>query len=724
MAKMTWPGLEIWLKWVDPDCLIGKMKYINVVIDNKADQTDSYFTYKAPDEVQVGAKLTVSFGTRKKLLDAYCVETDVVTDYDPARIKSIEAYDSERSLTSEIIETARWMRNRYGVKYIDAIKMFTVNGKRANANVIPGLTLTSANDNANINPGLMLTSFELTAEQKNAVAIINSSIEGVNVNVKPGIKLADVNVKPGMTLTYLIKGVTNSGKTEVYMEAVKKTLELGKTAIVLLPEIALAGQVEQRFIERFGEQQVATLHSKLSTSKKLEEWLRIRRGEAKIVVGARTSVFAPLENIGVIVIDEEHESTYKSDHNPKFETVDVAYKRAALNGATLILGSATPSVVSYYRAKQGIYKLIEMNHRVGDSIMPELEIVDMKEEVRNGNSGVVSSRLALEVTKALKRKEQVILFLNRRGFSTHIMCPDCGYVMTCEDCGITMTYHKAVNAAVCHYCGKKKPIPKICPDCGSKFMKFVGAGTEKVEEAVQSLWPEAAIDRFDLDTAKSQAEIKNTIKNFQKGKTDILVGTQILAKGLDFRNVGLVGIMNADIGLNIPDYRSSERTYQLITQVAGRAGRAGGSSKVLIQTYEPDSDVIRQAAEGDYEAFYEAELLHRNVMNYPPFSDIINISFTEKKAQQDAADEEESSAMRYANHFREVLRNMKGMPEGSVILKPVEEDRRIEGRRRVSFLIKAPLGSRSGYLKAYLDYRDVMRKTNADCYIEIDVNPY
>ena len=667
------------------------MKYINVVIDNKADQTDSYFTYQAPDEVQVGAKLTVSFGTRKKMLDAYCVEADVEPTYDASKIKSIESYDQDRSLTPEIIETAKWMRNRYGVKYIDAIKMFTVNGKREPKDK----KVKSEQGN---NPG-----YELTVEQSNAADKINKSINSGNTNC------------------FLIKGVTNSGKTEVYMEAVKTALSQDKTAIVLLPEIALAGQVEQRFVERFGEKNVATLHSKLTTSKRLDEWLRIRRGEAKIVVGARTSVFAPFDNIGVIVIDEEHESTYKSDHNPKFETVDVAYKRAALNGATLVLGSATPSVVSYYRAKQGVYELIEMNHRVGDSIMPELEIVDMKEEVRKGNLGVVSTRLVEEVSKTLKRKEQVILFLNRRGFSTHIMCPDCGYVMTCEDCSITMTYHKSANAAVCHYCGKKKPIPKICPDCDSKFIKFVGTGTEKVEEAVQNIWPEAVIDRFDLDTANSQTEIKNTIKNFQKGKTDILVGTQILAKGLDFRNVGLVGIMNADLGLNIPDYRSSERTYQLITQVSGRAGRAGGSSKVIIQTYEPDSDVIQEAAAGDYEAFYDAELLHRNIMNYPPFSDIISVSFTEKKAAEETDD---SSAMKYANHFREVLTGMKGMPEGSVILKPVEEARRIDGKRRVSFLIKAPLGTRSGYLKAYLDYRDRMRKTNADCYIEIDVNPY
>lgn len=659
--------------------------YVNVVIDNKAEKTDSFFTYSAPDEVGVGAKLTVSFGTRRKSVDAYCVEADVRPECDDSRIKEIESYDPERSLTAEIIDTAKWMRQRYGVKYIDAIKMFTVNGKRELKNK------TEKNDEGHS------PSFSLTAEQQNAASQLSAAI------------------KDGTTQTFLIKGVTNSGKTEVYMEAVTTALSQGKTAIVLLPEIALASQIEKRFIERFGARSVATLHSKLTTSRKLDEWLRIRRGEAKIVVGARTSVFAPLDNIGVIVIDEEHESTYKSDHNPKFETVDVAYKRAKSHGATLVLGSATPSVVSFHRAEKGIYKLIEMNHRIGDSIMPELEIVDMKQEVRNGNFGVISSRLAEEISRTLARKEQTILFLNRRGFSTHIICPDCGYVMTCEDCGITMTYHKSVNACVCHYCGKKKAVPEVCPDCGNKYLRYVGSGTEKVEDNVAEIFPQARIARFDLDTATSSAEINKVIKAFQEGETDILVGTQILAKGLDFRNVGLVGIINADIGLIIPDFRSSERTYQLITQVAGRAGRAGGSSKVIIQTYEPGSDVIQDAAAGDYASFYESELMHRNIMNYPPFSDIISVTFTEKKSGE---------AMKYATHFRNNLLNMKGMPEGAVALKPVEEERKTDGKGRVSFLIKAPVGTRSGYLKTYLDYREKMIESDADCYIEIDVNPY
>ncbi len=661
--------------------------FVNVVIDNKSQETDRSYTYLAPDEVGKGSKVMVSFGKKHKLTDGYVVEADVVPGCDESKIKSIDSYDPERSLNSEMIDTALWMRQRYGIKYYDGIKMFAVGGKK---------DLKKAASRAS---GKSSDVPELSEDQKKAVERISSAIE------------------KGKQKSFLIKGVTNSGKTEVYMRAIDKALSLGRTAIVLLPEIALSGQTEMRLRERFGDEQVATLHSKLTTSRKLHEWKRIRSGEARIVVGARTSVFAPLENIGVIVIDEEHESTYKSDHNPKYETVDIAFKRAMLSDAVLVLGSATPSVVSYYRAMNGIYELIEMPKRIGQSCMPDIELVDMKQEMRKGNLGVISTALAGEIEACLQRKEQVILFLNRRGFSTQILCPDCGHKLICDDCGITLTYHKKENAAVCHYCGRKYPLVDSCPNCGSKYIKYVGSGTEKVEEAVISLFEDAKVERFDLDTASSENEIKRVLEAFQKGETDILVGTQLLAKGLDFRNVGLVGIINADVSLNIPDYRSSERTYQLITQVSGRAGRSSGQSKVIIQSYEPESDVIKFAAEGDYEAFYESELLHRNIMNYPPFTDIIQVSFVSKKEESDCP-------MEYAVKYRKTLLSMAGLPKGVNILPPREEQLKTDGRTRVSFIIKAPQGSRAGFMNSYMQIRAEMIKLNAPCYIEIDVNPY
>ena len=660
------------------------MKYIDVVIDNKSNNTDTFFTYAAPDEVGTGARLTVPFAKRKKPVDAYCIRENPAPAYDESRIREIASYDPERSLSEEMIGTAVWMRKRYGVKYIDAVKMFTVGGKK-----IPERRPSGREPQD--------PEYTLSPEQQHAAERICRYVQ--KREFRP----------------FLIKGVTNSGKTEVYMCTVEEVLKQGRTAIVLLPEIALSAQVEKRFADRFGEDMVATLHSRLSTSARLGEWIRIRRGEARIVVGARTSVFAPLENIGAIIIDEEHETTYKSDHNPKYETVDVAYRRAQAHGAVLVLGSATPSVTSYSRAKAGIYELLEMKQRIGNSTLPVLETVDMKQEIRSGNMGVISRRLAEETDRALKRGEQVILFLNRRGFSTQILCPDCGYKMTCPDCGITLTYHKSVNAAVCHYCGRKFPLPEKCPDCGNKFIRYTGTGTEKVEETVRELWPDARAARFDLDTAAKTGDAGRVIADFQKGKTDILVGTQILAKGLDFRNVGLVGIINADVSLNIPDYRSSERTFQLITQVAGRAGRAGGESRVIIQTYDPDSEVIKQAAAGDYEAFYEAELLHRNIMNYPPYSDIIAVGFVSESADEASA---------YAEAFRKRLMGLRSAPKDASVLRVRLDERKTDGRFRAEFIIKAPAGSRAGYIREYMEYRDRMIESKSECFIEIDVNPY
>lgn len=686
------------------------MKYIDVVIDNKSNNTDTFFTYAAPDEVGIGARLTVPFARRKKAVDAYCIRENPAPSYDPSRIREIESYDPERSLSEEMISTAVWMRRRYGVKYIDAVKMFTVGGKRIPKKLQKSET---ADHEAEHDGGI---------KNDHAYASVNTAHVEVNdpgYTLSPAqknaaeriIEFADKRVfKP-----FLIKGVTNSGKTEVYMRVCEAVLNQGRTVIVLVPEIALSEQVGRRFRDRFGDDMVATLHSKLTTSARLGEWIRIRRGDARIVVGARTSVFAPLENIGAIIIDEEHESTYKSDHNPKYETVDIAYKRAEAHGAVLVMGSATPSVASYSRAKSGVYELLEMNERIGESSMPVLETVDMKQEIKAGNTGVISRRLAEETDKALKRGEQVIYFLNRRGFSTQILCPDCGYKMTCPDCGITLTYHKSVNAAVCHYCSRKFPLPDKCPDCGNKFIRYAGTGTEKVEESVSALWPQAKVARFDLDTAANTEDSGKVISDFQKGLTDILVGTQILAKGLDFRNVGLVGIINADVSLNIPDYRSPERTFQLITQVSGRAGRAGGESRVIIQTYDPESDVIQEAAAGDYESFYEAELLHRNIMNYPPYSDIIAVGFVS---------ESEEEAMGYAEAFRKRLLGLRSVPEGAQVLRVRLDERKADGKFRAEFIIKAPPGSRAGYVREYMEYRDRMTEAKSDCFIEIDINPY
>ena len=667
------------------------MKYVDVVIDNKSEYMDSFFTYLAPDDINVGDKVSIPLARKPKGAEGYVVSIDTTPGIETDKVKEIISIDKDRSLTPEIIDTAIWMRSRYGVKYIDAIRMFDVTGKRI-PHHIKEYHETKLEDEPT-----------LSEEQKYAALDICNSIDNE------------------LGKSFLIHGVTNSGKTEVYIRATKNAIAKGKTAIILVPEIALSSQIADRFSMRFGKDKVAVMHSKLKTSERLAEWMRIKSGEAKIVVGARTAVFAPASDIGLIIIDEEHESTYKSDHNPKFETVDVAFRRSKYHNATLVLGSATPSIVSYNRAMDGIYQLIEMKNRIGKSIMPEVNIVDMRDELRSGNSSIISRKLLASIEQTVNNGDQVILFLNRRGFSTQVLCPECGYRMMCPDCDITLTYHKRDNAAICHYCGRKFKVPEICPECGNSTLSFIGTGTERLEETIEGLVPNAKVERFDLDTAKNSSEIKKTLRYFNCGKTNILVGTQILAKGLDFKNVGLVGIILADSSLNIPDYRSPERTFQLITQVSGRAGRECGKSKVILQTYQPEDDTIKKAANRDYYGFYEQELAHRRNMNYPPFSDIISVTFVDKKGPK----AEYSSTIDHANDFRKYLLSMKNLPTGTTIYEPkLDTQRGGADRNRVIFMIKAPRGTRSGFVSAYMNYRELMIKHRSTCHIELDINPY
>jgi len=667
------------------------MKYVDVVIDNKSEYMDSFFTYLAPDDINVGDKVSIPLARKPKGAEGYVVSIDTTPGIETDKVKEIISIDKDRSLTPEIIDTAIWMRSRYGVKYIDAIRMFDVTGKRI-PHHIKEYDETKLEDEPT-----------LSEEQKYAALDICNSIDNE------------------LGKSFLIHGVTNSGKTEVYIRAAKNAIAKGKTAIILVPEIALSSQIADRFSKRFGKDKVAIMHSKLKTSERLAEWMRIKSGEAKIVVGARTAVFAPASDIGLIIIDEEHESTYKSDHNPKFETVDVAFRRSKYHNATLVLGSATPSIVSYNRAMDGIYQLIEMKNRIGKSIMPEVNIVDMRDELRSGNSSIISRKLLASIEQTVNNGDQVILFLNRRGFSTQVLCPECGYRMMCPDCDITLTYHKRDNAAICHYCGRKFKVPEICPECGNSTLSFIGTGTERLEETIEGLVPNAKVERFDLDTAKNSSEIKKTLRYFNCGKTNILVGTQILAKGLDFKNVGLVGIILADSSLNIPDYRSPERTFQLITQVSGRAGRECGKSKVILQTYQPEDDTIKKAANRDYYGFYEQELAHRRNMNYPPFSDIISVTFVDKKGPK----AEYSSTIDHANDFRKYLLSMKNLPMGTTIYEPkLDIQRGGADRNRVFFMIKAPRGTRSGFVNAYMNYKELMIKHRSTCHIELDINPY
>ncbi len=427
--------------------------------------------------------------------------------------------------------------------------------------------------------------------------------------------------------TLLLHGVTGSGKTEVYMRAIERCLASGRQAIMLVPEISLTPQTVGLFQERFSDG-IAVLHSRLSAGERFDEWRRIRLGKARVAVGARSAVFAPMQNVGLIIVDEEHEGSYQSETVPRYNALDVAAYRAKQFGSPMLLGSATPSLLSYYRALSGRYTLLELPSRVQNRPLPAVEVIDMRQEFQAGNNGIFSGKLAQYLGECLEKGQQAMLFINRRGYSTFVSCRNCGHVILCDDCDISMTYHKGENRLRCHFCGAVKPLPTVCPACGKPFIKYFGIGTEQVEEALHNLFPKAVTLRMDTDTIRTKDTMQQMLTAFARGEAQFLVGTQMIAKGHDFPNVTLVGVVAADATLLIPDYRSTERTFQLLTQVAGRAGRDENPGKVVIQTYSPAHPAIRYAREHDYKSFYHYELEQRKKAIFPPFSLFVRILFS------------------------------------------------------------------------------------------------
>ena len=447
---------------------------------------------------------------------------------------------------------------------------------------------------------------------------------------------------------FLLEGVTGSGKTEVYLQVIAHAIAQGKTAIMLVPEISLTPLMTNRFIARFGEH-VAIMHSGLSDGEKYDEWRKIKSGKAKVVVGARSAIFAPLHNIGAIIIDEEHETSYKQDSNPRYHARDVAVWRANYHGAALILGSATPSLETRARAQQNVYQLLRLTQRANDQAeIPEVRILDMRRHL-NDKSASFSEVLLDKISEKIAKGEQVVLMLNRRGYSSFIMCRDCGFVPDCPNCDISLTLHMDTKTLNCHYCGYMTGIPHTCPNCQSKKIRYYGSGTQKVEEELSELIPEARILRMDVDTTKKKGAHERILSSFGAGEADILLGTQMIAKGLDFPNVTLVGVINADTALNLPDFRASERTFQLLTQVAGRAGRADKKGEVLIQTFNPDYYAIRLAQAHDYEGFYQLEMDFRRKLNYPPYFYTVQLVISHQDEDQVVKKSYEIMALLKAN---------------------------------------------------------------------------
>lgn len=667
------------------------MEYVNLIIDNSSDKTDMLYTYATETGVfKPGDKVTVPFALGNKKYGAYVHSIADGPDPRIKRYKYIIAKDPSESLPEDAIAICEWMRQRYFCRYIDAAKCFAPAGKatkKAPRDIFGGM------ETERISPPT------LTAEQRTAVD-----------KIVPYIKKGEHKV-------FLIHGVTSSGKTEVYLRAIGECLAQNKSAIMLVPEISLTAQTLRRFQERFGSEQLAVLHSKLSNGERYDQWMRIKCGKAKIIIGARSAVFAPTDNIGAIILDEEHETTYKSDMYPKYDAIEVAVKRAQEHRGIVILGSATPSLTSSYRANKEKYERITLKTRYNKTPLPAVDIVDMREELIQGNKSIFSRALYDNMRACLDEKQQIILFLNRRGYSTFLSCRSCGYVVRCEECNISMTYHKAENIAACHFCGRKLSVPEVCPQCGSKYMKYFGAGTEKVEEMAIATFPDAAIQRLDLDTARRKGSAEGILAKFGKGETDILIGTQLVAKGLDFSNVGLVGIVAADVTLNIPDFRSAERTFQLITQAAGRAGRGDKPGKVIIQSYTPDHYAIRLAAKQDYDSFYESEIIIRERIGYPPYSDILYLVLA-AETEEDASEGSE----KIRNSF---LRRVGKVHSANVLGPKPAPITKVGGLYRYQLFIKCPPVYRNMYREALWKIKNkVIKEKNKVWTFSIDINPF
>ena len=663
-----------------------------VIVDIAHANVDRLYSYLIPDGMQVfvGSHVLAPFGSGNRQREGFVIR--VFTQEEFARAQENTDSDAPISLkpllrviepypilTPEQIDLAYWMQKSYYCLLVDALRLMIpaqMRGSKVKEKIERTLRLA---DPEQVDEQLLslldksgkprapkqyevletLKTHSVEMSLSDLLAFVPDSHAAIAALVKRGYIAEDGQVtfrRPNISAlngdkqvvlngaqkcaveaivkamheksgTLLLHGVTGSGKTEVYMHAIERCLAEGRQAIMLVPEIALTPQTVGLFQERFSDG-IAVLHSRLSAGERFDEWRRIRLGKARVAVGARSAVFAPMQNVGLIIVDEEHEGSYQSETSPRYGALEVAAYRAKQFGAPLLLGSATPSLLSYYRAQSGRYQLLELPGRVQNRPLPEVEVIDMRQEFQAGNNGIFSGKLAQYLGECLRDKQQAMLFINRRGYSTFVSCRNCGYVVLCDDCDISMTYHKGENRLRCHFCGSVKPLPSSCPACGKSFIKYFGVGTEQVEEALHQLFPEAVTLRMDTDTIRTKDSMQQMLGAFSRGEAQFLVGTQMIAKGHDFPNVTLVGVVAADATLMIPDYRSTERTFQLLTQVSGRAGRDEFPGRVVVQTYSPAHPAIRFAQHHDYKSFYAYELEQRKKAIFPPFSLFIRCLFS------------------------------------------------------------------------------------------------
>ena len=639
-----------------------------VIVDISNGEVDRIFDYVVPDGLCVGKgdRVLVPFGNKK--LEGFCIDTADKSDYDETKLRPVlSKLDEFACISEEMLALMRFMKEKFYLRYIDCLRLFIPGqmrgGKVRELKRIYVRLSSDFNDEAaqKLIPARARRQLELVAKLKEGgeyMSVIAEEFGAATVNALVEKGLVEKTDKPVYRKPYrglggdadkvrltqsqqdavdrilngdktvsLLYGVTGSGKTEVYINAIQRVLDEGKTAIMLVPEISLTPQMLRNFRARFSNG-VAMLHSGLSQGERYDEWKRLLTGEARIVVGARSAIFAPLKNVGLIVIDEEHDASYFSESNPRYNTCDIARFRAQYNGGKLVLGSATPSIESYLLAKKGEYSLVSLPDRISRHGMPKIEIVSMSDELICGNNGIFSRRLEAELKKTIQNGNQAILFLNRRGHSSFAMCRKCGYIAKCEDCDVTLTYHSVDNMLKCHYCGKRYKMLTQCPECGSKEIRYGKVGTQRVVEELQKMFPGVGILRMDNETTTKKSAYLDILGAFKAKEAQILVGTQMIAKGHDFPDVTLVGILDADMSLYFSDYRSAERTFQLVTQVAGRAGRSEKEGLVVLQTYSPSHYVYRFAKNYDYPGFFLKENNAREVTGFPPYSTILRVLMT------------------------------------------------------------------------------------------------
>lgn len=640
--------------------------FAQVIVDVAHSQVDKIFEYSCPDDLRTGCRVKVPFGGR--IVEGFVIGVSQNCSFPPERVKPVaEVFDELPALVPECFSLAERISSRFRVPKAASLRLFlpsemrrgTVREAFKKYVTLSGVQATfQKNANKQREAAEFLSDkdeYEYTALcEKFGAGAVNALIKKgvvcvekrrVNRNPLGGAERSEElkkltaaqtdaieNIENSQKTVHLLHGVTGSGKTEIYLNIIAREIEKGKTAIFLVPEISLTPQMLSQLRARF-KGEAAILHSGLSAGEKFDEWWRLRSGEAKIAIGARSAVFAPLENIGAIIVDEEHDSSYVSETAPRYSTIEVAKLRAEYNNCKLILGSATPSVESYQSAIDGKFNLITLTERINKKPLPEIIIADMRKEVKRGNNSAFSAALREELDSTLKSGNQAIIFLNRRGYAQTVICRDCGYVAKCENCDVSLTYHSEENCLKCHYCGAKYRMLTACPDCGGKRVHYGGTGTQRAAADLKALFPQARIIRMDNDTVSGKDGHYGILRQFAAKEADILVGTQMIAKGHDFPAVTLVGILDADMSLHFSDYRSGERTFQLITQVSGRSGRADDKGKVVLQTYCPENYILRYAVNYDYTGFFGNEMQVRKATGFPPFSLICRIMVTSENAE-------------------------------------------------------------------------------------------